>query len=334
MDSIYNAQKLFLAPITTFDAPFEIPRAKGILVPSEGRDRIQSVVRYIKTQTGRDEYIFVFPYDILFYFLADRKSPSYYDWFIAGSVPPNAQPETIEEIRRKNIRYVILRDYNSECFPTRRLYPMIDNYLLNDFFVQVVYGNFSIMRKKGDTVPSPCAAHYEKILPNLLGTNLLNNGDFEKISETNGELTINGWERGGLTVNVDKNTPKDGSRALTLHPATFNQYLNQRVKLNKKSGKETVTFGIWAKGPEAPAFIRLRTSTSAEHFHKTYNLSSTWMFYPVSGIVTEKDADVGVFIFPDNGINGESISTIEIDGALLVYGDIPSITDTANQPRP
>lgn len=79
--------------------------------------------------------------------------------------------------------------------------------------------------------------------------------------------------------------------------------------------------------------MRLRISTSAGHFHKTYNLSSTWMFYPVEGLATEKDTDVGVFIFPDNGVNGESISTIEIDGALLVYGDIPSINDIVNKPK-
>jgi hypothetical protein len=106
------------------------------------------------------------------------------------------------------------------------------------------------------------------------------------------------------------------------------------VQLNNQSKKGEVTFGIWAKGPEAPAIIRLRISTSAGHFYKTYNLSSTWMFYPIKGTVTENDTVVEVFIFPDNGLNGESISTIEIDGALLVYGDIPSTMDTTHQPKP
>ena len=319
------AEKIFMFPITEFNTPLKIRGAKRILVTPKAERTITSVVRYIKTHTDKDEYIFVFPYDLLFYFLTDRKSPTFYEWFVGGDVPLEYQQKTIEDIERKNVRYVILRDYNSDRFANRKYYTIIDKYLQDKFYTQAAFDNFMILRKNTDNSESPFVSKYKKICSGFQRNNLL----FVDNHDNNKMKWIANWKSSGLGLKIDKTYNEFGSETLHLLPNSFGQYLHQNVKLQYVAGGR-ITFGIWAKGPKSPAFIRLGISTSIGFFPETYNTSSTWMFYIVKGRIGKGDTSVDLYIYPDDGFNGGSISRILVSGPLLVYGDIPSMEDMQN----
>lgn len=314
------AQKIFMVPITAFNTSLEIPKAKGIRVTSEGKNIIQSVVRYIKTYTNKDDYIFVFPYDSIFYFLTDRRSPTYYDWFMLNNVPSESQPVIIEVLKKKNVRHIILRDYNSERFPSRKLYPLINEYLLNNFFVQASFGNFMILRRKGDDTLSPYAMYYRKVLDEFdAKMDFILNDGFNKGIDS-------GWKVFQMGASIEIDSKMENNKVLHLYPTAFGQYLHRHIEL-PPIGQDGVVLGVWAKGREVPGSIRLRISTSKGDFQKVYSLSSTWMFYTLNAALDKTDKGIDVYIYPDDGMNGNSMSEVFVSEVIVADKNISSIED-------
>jgi len=320
------AQKIFMVPISTFNTPFKIRHVRGIKWSAPERDRITSIVKYVKANTDKGEYVFVFPYDLLFYFLTETKSPTYYEWFMANSVPLSAQPEIINDINKKQVKYVILRDYNSDRFNDRRLYTVIDKFLNDEFSVESAFDNFTILRKKG-YIPSPITIDRGEASLSRFTCQKLLPDDATAIKRDREKARISEWDMHGLGVSIDKEIIGRNKYALLLLPTSFKQHINRAIDLSAKPENNKVTFGVWTRGIKLPGFIRLRISTSKGNFEKKYNISSKWIFYMVTGDIDTNERIVSVYVFPDNGTNGESFSDIAIARPLLVYKDISFLED-------
>lgn len=79
------------------------------LQPPEWIDVVEKTVAYIDAHLGPQDSFFALPYDPLYYFLTDRRSPSReLILFQHFNVPPQQEAEIIRALETKNVTYVLI----------------------------------------------------------------------------------------------------------------------------------------------------------------------------------------------------------------------------------
>lgn len=91
--------------------PLILPNTKGIVINSDNSmdSDLPILYSFISKHTKKDDYIFVYPFEPLLYFVLDRPNPSGIVQFIILEAPNSVYPEkrVLSEIKQKNVQYII-----------------------------------------------------------------------------------------------------------------------------------------------------------------------------------------------------------------------------------
>lgn len=91
--------------------PLQLPKTKGILVDpnyNSGSDLVR-LYNYINKHTRDNDYIFVYPFSPMLYFVLDRHNPSGIVQFVLLEAPPTIYSEdrVLSEMRQRRVKYII-----------------------------------------------------------------------------------------------------------------------------------------------------------------------------------------------------------------------------------
>ncbi len=103
----YRYEDYFLKETT----PIQMQHTKGILVDSNNPaiSNLKTIDRFITSYTKKDDYIFVYPFSPMLYFLFDRNNPSGIAQFVLLEAPKGlySQKRVLSEIKQKHVKYII-----------------------------------------------------------------------------------------------------------------------------------------------------------------------------------------------------------------------------------
>lgn len=108
--------------LQTTSIPLE--RAKGIFVDKQLSQDITYLSKFIYKNTSKEDYVFVYPFSPIFYFILDRKNPSKSSAFLPIHIGKDQQINAIKEIEARNTKYIITS--NAYKFNTE-----LSNYIQN-----------------------------------------------------------------------------------------------------------------------------------------------------------------------------------------------------------
>lgn len=111
---------------------------------------IDQVVTHIKTNTQPNDYIFVVPYQPMFYFLTDRRNPTYFDMILPGTLKDYAMEiELIENLKRTRPKYIIYLDLVLDNQEDRRFSNYarrLNKFIKANYYVEKKIGPYEVMR--------------------------------------------------------------------------------------------------------------------------------------------------------------------------------------------
>jgi hypothetical protein len=103
----YRYEGYFLKETT----PLNLPKTKGILVDYSDRGiyNIPPLYKFIQQHTKKNDYIFVYPFSPMLYFLLDRQNPTGIVQFQLLEAPDSVYSENrvLREIKNKRVKYII-----------------------------------------------------------------------------------------------------------------------------------------------------------------------------------------------------------------------------------
>lgn len=126
-----------------------LERAQNILVHKDEKEDIVNVVSYIKNNTNSSDKIFVVPYEAMFYFLADRDTPTKYDVFLPGYTNQCDQIQVVQQLERTKPKFIIYgHGWDVDGKPFETYASMLHNYIKQKWYVEKRYGIYEIYSKK------------------------------------------------------------------------------------------------------------------------------------------------------------------------------------------
>jgi|GEM_PF-5575240 len=175
---VYNALRwlalaglLALTAVAAFNAPAQ--QIKGqFFAPPHPADA--AIVRDIQTHTAPDETIFVFPFNSLYYYQADRAHPGRHGFFLPWVIPAHVLPEVLAEFADRPPA-LVLYVYFDKCTtngarPKDYLEPLLAR-LLAEYRPREIYSNNVVMLER--LAPGTQASPNERcLLSKLLYTDL------------------------------------------------------------------------------------------------------------------------------------------------------------------
>jgi hypothetical protein len=108
--AITNRPEMFLAqePILSSRSTVNLPALRGIRVTEELKRDIKEVYQVVNTETAPGEPIFVFPLGAFYYFLTERPTPYFHDFFFFEYFFASEQAEVIRALEDQKVRLVLL----------------------------------------------------------------------------------------------------------------------------------------------------------------------------------------------------------------------------------
>ncbi len=111
-------------------------------------DTVQNASNYLMTHLKKEETFFALPYDPLYYYLTDKKSPTRQSIFFEHiNIPPEQEEKIISELENKNVNYVLLssRAYSTNRglgFLGRTYCPILGKYIYDHFEPIATFGDW------------------------------------------------------------------------------------------------------------------------------------------------------------------------------------------------
>lgn len=105
--TLFTKSYRYEAPYSKMTTAISLPRTSGILIEKNEATNLVAVSNYIKSHTRKNEYIFVYPYAPMLYFVFERKNPTkdpiYYirNWHFYDDTV------ALKDIRQKNVKFII-----------------------------------------------------------------------------------------------------------------------------------------------------------------------------------------------------------------------------------
>jgi hypothetical protein len=142
------AEKVFPRYMSDLD----IPRARNIAIPSQRAQEVRDAVKYVQDNTTPDEPIYVFPYLPIYYFLADRESPTKYEPIY--SILKETREDVVKQLEDAGVKFVIYMDgWSLSDISANVAFPEIWEYLMNAYEVEKEFGDTKILRRKQEAAP-------------------------------------------------------------------------------------------------------------------------------------------------------------------------------------
>jgi len=109
---------------------------------------VKETTEYLQSHLREDETFFALPYDPIYYFLTDRRSPTRQLIFFEHiNIPPEQEEKILEELEQKKVNWVALSSRFFDQHPGMGILgktycPLIGSYLKENFKVEKVIGNW------------------------------------------------------------------------------------------------------------------------------------------------------------------------------------------------
>ncbi|MBI3584939.1 MAG: hypothetical protein HY096_13465 [Nitrospinae bacterium] len=131
-------------------APLLIERAANIYTDPVEASWIKEITVHIKNNTKSEDTIFAIPLNSIWYFLTDRKNPTYYEWILPGTLK-NGKEEmaVIEQLKKRMPVFVIYADIAIDNKEERRFSnyaPLVYNFIIDKYHVEKTVGFYQIWR--------------------------------------------------------------------------------------------------------------------------------------------------------------------------------------------
>jgi len=106
--TFFKGQYRYELPYKVDTAILNIPPAKGLLIyPSYAQDLLV-MNTYIDAHTKKSDYIFVYPFSPMLYFLLDRQNPTRYANLLPKNLTTKEEKQTIKTLKEKKVSFVIV----------------------------------------------------------------------------------------------------------------------------------------------------------------------------------------------------------------------------------
>ncbi|MFC1708955.1 hypothetical protein ACFL2J_02700 [Candidatus Omnitrophota bacterium] len=143
---------LNFVPLYTFDSRLlNIPRAKGIRVPSEQAEEMERVTEYIISVTKPGEPVFAFPEHSIYNFLADRPCIDRFGIPGVAWTTEEWREELLVDLKKVNPRYIIYGTRLSimaKCINRKEeLLPDVISYIRMHYHKEVSFGAIAILKR-------------------------------------------------------------------------------------------------------------------------------------------------------------------------------------------
>src|SRR3989304_4626551 len=127
-----------------------IERANNIYADPVEALWIKEITGYIRNNTKTEDTIFAIPFNPIWYFLTDRKNPTYYEWLLPGELKTEKeQTEVVEQLKKKIPAYVIYADIAIDNKEERRFSNyerLVYNFIIYNYHIEKRIGFFQIWR--------------------------------------------------------------------------------------------------------------------------------------------------------------------------------------------
>lgn len=107
------------------------------------KTNFEEINQYITRKTKQNDYIFCYFRNSLFYFLTDRKNPSFYINFLSDYIDENEQQKVISDLNKKKVNYIITH-WEAIDWPNK----LINQYIEKEFWIVKKVGEFSIWERQ------------------------------------------------------------------------------------------------------------------------------------------------------------------------------------------
>ncbi|MBI4378735.1 MAG: hypothetical protein HY578_06545 [Nitrospinae bacterium] len=111
---------------------------------------INEITSYIKNNTSPDDTIFAIPLNPIWYFLTNRKNPTYYEWILPGELKTEVeQMEVIEQLKKKVPVFIIYANIAVDNREERRFSnyaTFVYKFITDNYHMEKVVGLFQIWR--------------------------------------------------------------------------------------------------------------------------------------------------------------------------------------------
>ena len=133
------------------DTKLELERAQGIIVPFAQAQKMETITKYIKSQTRENEEIFVFPENSIYHFFADRPAIGRFNTPSLAWTSKEYQEELLNDLKRVKPRYVIYDNVLSVLAHSigrkEEILPEITDYLCHNYKVEREYQRTFILKR-------------------------------------------------------------------------------------------------------------------------------------------------------------------------------------------
>lgn len=86
----------------------DLPKTKGIVIDPNTAKQYTLLNQYIASHTKKEDYIFVYPFSPMLYFIFDRQNPTRYGNTLPGYLTENEERQIIESIKKKKVSFIIV----------------------------------------------------------------------------------------------------------------------------------------------------------------------------------------------------------------------------------
>lgn len=90
-----------------YDTYLNLPRARGIMIAKSDAAALMSLSEFINLHTSKTDYIFVYPYSPILYFILERQNPSKDSLYFLPDWHFYSDKTILAEIKNKRARYII-----------------------------------------------------------------------------------------------------------------------------------------------------------------------------------------------------------------------------------
>jgi hypothetical protein len=130
--------------------PLSIERAESIYTDPIEASWIKEITGHVRNNTKSDDTIFAVPLSPIWYFLADRRNPTYYEWILPGTLK-NEKEEmvVIEQLKKRMPVLVIYADIAIDNKEERRFSnyaPLVYNFITDNYHLEKSVGFYQIWR--------------------------------------------------------------------------------------------------------------------------------------------------------------------------------------------
>ena len=106
--TFFKGQYRYELPYKVDTAILSLPPAKGLLIyPSYAQD-LTVMNTYLDTHTKKSDYIFVYPFSPMLYFLLDRQNLIRYANLLPGNLTTEEELQTVKTLKDKKVEFVII----------------------------------------------------------------------------------------------------------------------------------------------------------------------------------------------------------------------------------